>query len=92
MTNMPPIKITLFGGPKSRANYQLTTLGKTKAEHINISGAKGNVIMALESIGPCTISELANQIQMSPKYVKQIMDILVRDGWARKVSSEEGAG
>ena len=89
MPNIPPVKVTLFGGPKYRSNYQLTQLGKTKAEQINISGARGEVVMALENIGPCTISELSNEIKMSPKNVKQTMKILIRDGWIRKVSTEE---
>ena len=89
MSNLPPVKLTLFGGPKSRGNYQLTQLGKTKAEQINISGTRGEVVMALENIGPCTLSELANEIKMSPTHVKQTMQILIRDGWARRVSSEE---
>ena len=89
MPNIPPVKVTLFGGPKYRSNYQLTQLGKTKAEQVNISGTRGEVVMALENIGPCTISELANEIRISPATVKQAMQILIRDGWARKVSSEE---
>ena len=89
MSNIPPVKLTLFGGPKYRSNYQLTQLGKTKAEQINISGTRGEVVMALENIGPCTISELASEIKMSPVQVKQVMQILIRDGWVRKVSSDE---
>lgn len=89
MPNLPPVKVTLFGGSKYRSNYQLTALGKTKAEQINVSGTRGEVVMALENIGPCTISELANETKMSPANVKQAMRILVRDGWARKVTQEE---
>ena len=90
MGNIPPVKLTLFGGgQKHRSNYQLTQLGKTKSEQINISGTRGEVVMALENIGPCTISELANEIKMSPIQIKQVMQILIRDGWVRKVSSEE---
>ena len=89
MSNIPPVKLTLFGGPKHRSNYQLTTLGRTKAEQINISGARGEVVMALENIGPCPISELASEIKMSSPQAKQVMQILIRDGWARKVNVGE---
>ena len=90
MSNIPPVKLTLFGGgTKQRSNYQLTQLGKTKAEQINISGARGTIVMALENIGPCTISELANEVKMSPVNTKHVMQILIRDGWVRKVSAEE---
>jgi len=90
MPNVPPVKLTLFGGgQKYRSNYQLTALGKTKAEQINVSGTKGEVVMALESVGPCTIAELANETKMSPTHVKQTMQVLIRDGWAMKISGEE---
>jgi len=87
--SIPPVKLTLFGGQKRRSNYQLTALGKTKAEQINITGTKGEVVMALENIGPCTISELANEIKISSAQAKQVMRVLIRDGWASKVSAEE---
>jgi len=89
MPNLPPIKLTLFGGPKSRANYQLTALGKTKAEGFHMLGTKGEVVTVLENIGPCTVSEIANEVKMSPTRVKQIIQVLVRDGWVRKVTAEE---
>ena len=90
MPNIPPVKLTLFGGgQKHRSNYQLTSLGKTKAEQINLSGARGEVVMALENIGPCTLSELANETKMSSGMVKQAVEILIRDGWVRKVTGEE---
>jgi len=90
MSNLPPVKLTLFGKePKHRSNYELTQLGKTKSEQISISGTKGAIIMALESIGPCTLSELSNETRISPAQVKQVVQILIRDGWARKLSTGE---
>jgi len=89
MANLPPVKLSFFDGPKYRSNYQLTQLGKTKAEEINISGARGEVVMALENIGPCTVSELANETKMSPTKIKQVLQILIRDGWVRKITGED---
>lgn len=90
MPNIPPVKLTLFGGhQKSRSNYQLTEIGKRKAEDFNITGTKGEIVIALESIGPCTLSELSNETKMSPTRVKMIVQTLMRDGWVRKVSGEE---
>lgn len=88
MSSIPPVKLTLFGGPKYRSNYQLTQLGKTKAEQINMSGTKGEVVMTLENIGPCTIPEIANEARMSPTHAKQMIQILIRDGWVSKVTGE----
>lgn len=91
MPNLPPVKLTLFGGgkQKSRANYQLTALGKTKAEDFNVIGTKGEVVMALENVGPCTIAEVANEIKMSPQKVKIIMQSLIRDGWVRRMTGDD---
>lgn len=90
MPGVPPIKFTLFGGrKKQRPNYQLTTLGKTKAEETRIGGPKGEVLMSLENNSPCTIAELASDTKMSPGMIKQILNNLTRDGWVRKVTTEE---
>jgi len=89
MSNIPPVKLTLFGGQKYRSNYQLTALGKTKAEQISVSGTKGEVVMALENIGPCTLSELSNETKLSSGAVKQVMQTLIRDGWVRKITGGE---
>ena len=86
---MQPIKLTLFGGKKQKANYQLTALGKVKSEEYRIAGPKGEVMTALENSGPCTTSELATATEMSATKVKQIVGNLEREGWVRKVSEEQ---
>lgn len=85
---MQPIKLTLFGGKKQKANYQLTALGKIKAEEYRISGPKGEVMTALESAGPCSVNELATATELSNTKVKQVVESLSREGWIRKVSEE----
>lgn len=83
-----PIKLTLFKEHKPKANYQLTEKGKMKAEEYRITGPKGEVIAALETTGPCTMSELASATEMSTTKVKLIVESLVRESWVRKVSEE----
>jgi len=76
---------------KPKANYMLTAKGKMKAEEVNVSGAKGEVVMALDaSDSPSTISELSNMAKMSPQRVRQVIQVLVRDGWVRKTGADEG--
>lgn len=86
---VPTLPIQRHGGLKAKANYQLTSLGTTKAENFNLAGAKGEVVMALENSAPCTTAELANETHLSPNRVKHIIEILIRDGWVRKVSGDE---
>lgn len=82
--------ITLFGAkePKARANYQLTPLGKTKAEEFRVTGPRGSVMSMLDDSGPSTIGEIASEAKMSPERVKRILNSLQADGWVRRVSSE----
>ena len=76
-------------GVKPRANYMLTAKGKIKVEEVNISGPKGEVMMALDnSESPSTISELSRTTGLLPQKVKQVVHSLVRDGWVTKTSAE----
>jgi len=85
---MNPVKITLFDGPKQRPNYQLTSKGRIKAEELTLSGNKGAVVGALEtSESPCTVGEIANIARLSTTRVRQVIDMLVQDGWVMKVGS-----
>ena len=85
-----PLKVTLpHGGVKAKPNYQLTSLGKSKAENYDMTGAKGEVVTALENIAPATISELSNETKRSPANIKQVVHILIRDGWIRRVTGDE---
>ena len=82
--------MNLFGTkePKARANYQLTPLGKTKAEEYRVTGPRGSVMQMLDDSGPSTISEIANETRMSSERVKRILNSLQADGWIRRVSAE----
>ena len=89
MANVPPIRFTLFDGKqRAKTNYQLTALGKVKAEEFRITGPKGDVMSALESVGPATITEVASEAKIPPERVKQIVHRLVLEGWVSKVPGE----
>lgn len=89
MPNLPPLRFTLFGGYKTRPSYQLTAIGKVKAEELRVSGPKGEVVAALENSGPCTITEITNEAKISSESIKRILNVLIRDGWVRKTVVEE---
>jgi len=92
VSNYVPSRLFSHDGAKPKANYMLTAKGKIKAEEVSVSGAKGGVVMALDaSDTPSTISELSNMTGMSPQKVKQVMQVLIRDGWARKTGADESA-
>jgi len=90
--NYVPSRLFSHDGAKPKANYMLTAKGKIKAEEVNVSGSKGEVIMALDaSESPSTISELSNATRIPPQRVKQVIQVLVRDGWVRKTGADESA-
>ena len=70
--------------------YGLTSLGKQKAEQFSVYGAQGNVMSVLEESGPSSVSEIAEETHMSTDKVKSILKNLMRSGYIRRVTSEEG--
>ena len=73
----------------TNGTYGLTPLGKTKAEDLTISGAKGQVAAALNENGASSITDIAEETRMSPERVKNTLKILIRNGYVRKVNTEE---
>lgn len=79
-------------GHKTRSSYQLTTLGRSKAESGNLAGVKGSIVMALDNADgvPCNSYELSNSLRISRSVVKQALQGLIADGWVRQTSGNEG--
>lgn len=69
--------------------YGLTPLGKTKAEELALQGKKGLVAASLNENGASSISEISEDTKISSENVKTLLRILLKNGYARKVSSEE---
>ncbi len=78
-----------FLNKKVKPQYSLTPLGETKAEEFKVSGPKGEVISALEQVGPATVHEIAQAAKMTPGLAKRILASLISSGWVRKVNAEE---
>ena len=66
----------------------LTTLGKSKAEQHTLNGPKYDVLDMLDSAGPSTISEIAEECKMGINKAKSIVKSLTMDGYVRKIRSE----
>lgn len=74
--------------PRAKANYQLTELGKKKAEDVRLVGTRGDVMSILDTAGACTLSEIAKEAKLSPERTKRIINSLISDGWVRKIAGE----
>lgn len=74
---------------KTHSSYNLSPLGKTKAEEYAVSGPKGNVMVAINEIGPASVKEICEETKYNPEKVKAILRELIRSGYVRKASEEE---
>jgi len=63
----------------------LTPLGKAKADSFSGEGPKFDILSTLNEGGPCSISELAQETNMSAVKVRHILKELVRSGYAKRV-------
>jgi DNA-binding MarR family transcriptional regulator len=87
------MKITQFFRPKetiqAHHTYGLTPLGKTKAEELTLEGKRGLVASHLNENGACSLNEIAEGTNLTPEKAKRIVHALIRNGYVRKVNSEE---
>jgi len=67
-----------------------TPLGKTKAEEFSLQGPEFAVLADISESGPSSLREIADRTGLPEIKVKAIAKALMRKGYARKVSSEEG--
>ena len=69
--------------------YGLTALGKTKAEELALQGNKGTVAACMNENGASSISEISEETKINPEHVKTVLRVLIKNGYAHKVSSED---
>lgn len=69
--------------------YGLTSLGKTKAEDLSLHGNKGTVVACMNENGASSISEISEETKINADHVKNILRVLIRNGYVHKVSSED---
>ena len=79
-------------GDKVRADMVIgcTPLGKTKAEEYSLQGPEFAVLADVSESGPSALREIADRTGLSELKVKSIAKALMRKGYARRISSEEG--
>ena len=61
-------------------SYGVTTLGAKKASEMEESGPRFKVLSHLSEEGPCSISELERECQLSNEKVRVILRTLMKDG------------
>ena len=67
----------------------LTPLGKEKANNFSMDGPKADILSEINTNGPCTRAEIANETGMSDSRTKRIIIELIRSGYVRVASNEE---
>jgi DNA-binding MarR family transcriptional regulator len=72
-----------------RCTYQLTQLGKTKAEEFGLSGPNWEVLAYLDENGASTIKDIAEGTHFSGDRTKEVLKRLISSGYVRRVTTEE---
>ena len=71
-----------------RCTYQLTQLGKTKAEEFSLSGPMWSVLAYLDENNQSTIRDISEGTHFKEDKVKEILKRLIDSGYARRVQTE----
>lgn len=72
----------------TKASYQVTALGKQKAEEFSLSGPRWQVLAYLAEQGPATVSEIVSHVGMSDEKVKFIVRDLIQNGYVTTVAGD----
>jgi DNA-binding MarR family transcriptional regulator len=89
-----PIPIPDWFGARRRArigkasSYNVTALGKTKAEKFDLEGPRWTVLAYLAESGPASVSEIVKESNLNDEKVKLILKGLIKDGYVAPVAGE----
>lgn len=81
-----------FGARKVRVghrqSYNVTALGKRKAEEFSLSGPRLQVLQHLSEDGPSGVPEVSRETNLTDEKVKLILQGLISDGYVQPVAHE----
>ena len=72
----------------TRTNYQLTALGKTKADKLEAGGPMWEVLAYLDENGQSTLRDISEGTRFSQEKTKEVVKRLVSSGYVVSVSTE----
>ena len=72
----------------TRTNYQLTALGKTKADKLEASGPMWDVLAYLDENGQSTLRDISDGTHFSQDKTNEVVKRLVASGYVASVSTE----
>lgn len=72
----------------TRQSYNVTQIGKVKAEEFALSGPRLTVLQHLSEDGPCSITEVSKECNLSDDKTKLILRGLMADGYVQPVTHE----
>ena len=81
-----------FGARRVRVgqkqSYNVTALGKRKAEEFSLSGPRLQVLQHLSEDGPSRVSEVSRETNLTDDKTKLILQGLIQDGYVQPVTHE----
>jgi len=70
------------------ASYNVTALGKQKAEKFDLEGPRWTVLAYISENGPASLSEIVKESSLSDEKVKIILRGLMKDGYVAPSTGE----
>lgn len=86
--------IPAFFGAKRRvrvgtkSSYNVTVLGKQKAENFDLEGPRWTVLAYLAEQGPASVSEVVKETNLGEEKVKLILRGLMQNGYVQAVTQD----
>ena len=68
----------------------ITTEGKSEAENLSSGGPRFDVLATLNEKSPMTLSAICHETNLDMSQVKHVLRSLAKEGYVRKVQSQEG--
>lgn len=69
-------------------SYNVTQLGKQKAENLTLSGPRFKVLAHISEEGPCSISEIVREVGISDDKAKVVLRGLMQDGYVQSLPQD----
>ncbi len=71
-----------------KSSYNVTALGKQKAEEFSLSGPRWQVLAYVSENGPSGVSEIVKEVGLSDEKVKLILKGLMDNGYVQAVTQD----
>lgn len=73
----------------SGIDFGLTVNGKKRAEEVSPTNPTTAILTYLDGEGPCSLSDISEETEISGKELKRILESLIADGYVQAVKASD---